>query len=136
MTPEMKKTIIIFGGLSVVILLLFEMQKWSLFTYGGSRQIYLVISGILFLSTGAFFSRYFNSKIKERKIESLRSKLSKQEIRVLLLVADGYSNREISDQLFIAETTVKSHISNIFSKLKANRRTEAVKIGKEIGLIP
>ena len=43
--------------------------------------------------------------------------------------------KEIAKQLYIAETTVKSHVSKILSKLKAKRRTEAIKIGKELEII-
>ena len=48
---------------------------------------------------------------------------------------DGMSNGEIADRLFIAESTVKKHVSNILSKLKARRRTEAIRIGRELNLI-
>jgi len=51
--------------------------------------------------------------------------LSKRELEVLYWLASGASNREISQQLFITETTVKRHVYNIFSKLNVRNRTQA-----------
>lgn len=132
---KIKKTITVFGSLSILILLLFQLEKWSLFTLGGSENFSLIISGILFLILGMIFSRYFYIKKEKQKRELAKSSLSDQELRVLSLIAEGNSNKEISEQLFIAETTVKSHVSNIFTKLNAKRRTEAVKIGKELRIV-
>jgi DNA-binding NarL/FixJ family response regulator len=61
--------------------------------------------------------------------------LSSREIEVLRLVATGNSNKEIADQLSIGEATVKSHLSNILSKLGANDRAHAVTIGLTRGII-
>ncbi len=130
-----KKTIFIFGALSVVVLLLFELQKWSLFALGMSNQLYLIISGILFLILGGLISRYFIIKSSKGKQKLRKSSLSDQELRVLHLMADGLSNKEISELLFIAESTVKSHVSKILFKLKAKRRTEAIKIGRDLEII-
>jgi len=132
---EIKKTIIVFGSLSVVILLLFQLEKWSLYALGGSENIYLIITGILFLILGIIISRYFYIKKEKQKRELAKSSLSGQELKVLSLIAEGNSNKEIAEQLFIAETTVKSHVSNILTKLNAKRRTEAVKIGKELRIV-
>jgi DNA-binding NarL/FixJ family response regulator len=61
--------------------------------------------------------------------------LSSREIDVLRLVAAGNANKQIADKLSIEETTVKSHISSILSKLGANDRTHAVTIGLQRGII-
>lgn len=135
MNSKIIKTILIFGGLTVVILLIFQLEKWSLFALGRSENVSFVISGILFLLVGVLVSRYFNFNLKRRKITTNSSNLSDQELRVLQLVADGLSNKEIANHLFIAESTVKSHVSSILSKLNAKRRTEAVKIGQERQII-
>ncbi len=135
MTKEIKKTILIFGGLCIVILLLFQLEQWSLFALGGSENLLLILSGLLFLSLGIFISRYFYVTIETQKRELRKSSLSDQELKVLHLIANGHSNKEIAQQLFIAETTVKSHVSNILLKLDAKRRTEAVKIGRDLGIV-
>jgi DNA-binding NarL/FixJ family response regulator len=61
--------------------------------------------------------------------------LSSREIEVLQLIAAGNSNKAIADRLCIGETTVKSHVTNILSKLSANDRAHAVTIGLKRGII-
>ncbi len=62
--------------------------------------------------------------------------ITPRELEVLQLVARGKSNREIAGELFVSENTVKTHCSRAFEKLGARRRTEAVQLGKEFGLLP
>jgi ATP/maltotriose-dependent transcriptional regulator MalT len=61
--------------------------------------------------------------------------LSQRELEVLQLIAEGLSNREISERLFIALITVKGHNQKIFGKLQVQRRTEAVARARELGLL-
>ena len=61
--------------------------------------------------------------------------LSGREIDVLRLIATGNSNKQIADRLVIGEATVKSHVTNILSKLSANDRAHAVTIGLKRGII-
>jgi LuxR family maltose regulon positive regulatory protein len=61
--------------------------------------------------------------------------LSERELQVLHLIAQGLSNREISERLFVALSTIKGHNQNIFSKLQVKRRTEAVVRARELGLV-
>lgn len=61
--------------------------------------------------------------------------LSSREMDVLRLISSGNSNKQIADKLSIGETTVKSHITNILSKLGANDRAHAVTIGLQRGII-
>ncbi|MTI39337.1 response regulator transcription factor [Fulvivirga lutimaris] len=56
-------------------------------------------------------------------------------MEVLNVMAEGLSNVEIADKLFVSESTVKTHVSNLLSKLDAKRRTEAIKKAKEYGII-
>lgn len=62
--------------------------------------------------------------------------ITKRELEILELIAQGMSNREIAEKLFVSENTVKTHSSRLFDKLSAKRRTQAVQIAKEMGLIP
>jgi two-component system, NarL family, response regulator LiaR len=62
--------------------------------------------------------------------------ITPRELEILDLIAKGMSNREIAEKLFVSESTVKTHSSRLFDKLSAKRRTQAVQIGKELGLIP
>ncbi len=54
-----------------------------------------------------------------------RDKLTRREIEVIALIADGLNNKEIADQLFISEKTVKNHVSNLFKKINVSDRTQA-----------
>jgi len=53
---------------------------------------------------------------------------------ILALMQEGLSNRQIAAKLFISENTVKKHISNIFQKLRVERRTEAIKKALELSV--
>lgn len=68
-------------------------------------------------------------------LQPLIDPLSERELEVLRLIAQGLSNKEISDQLFLALSTVKGHNRNIYDKLQVQRRTEAVLRGRELGLL-
>ena len=70
----------------------------------------------------------------ERKREELC--ITRRELEILELIAQGMSNREIAEKLFVSENTVKTHSSRVFDKLGAKRRTQAVQLGKEFGLLP
>lgn len=71
--------------------------------------------------------------LDENQMESLG--ISKRELEVLQLMAKGCSNSEIASQLFVSLNTVKTHVSNIFSKLEVGRRTQAVEKAKQLRLI-
>ncbi len=62
--------------------------------------------------------------------------ITKRELEILQLIAQGLSNREIAEKLFVSENTVKTHSSRLLDKLNAKRRTHAVQLGKQFGLIP
>src|SRR4051812_41833385 len=62
--------------------------------------------------------------------------LSKRELEVLTLLAQGHSNQEIAGQLFVSLSTVKTHLQNIFEKLDVKRRTQAVEMARRMNLIP
>jgi NarL family two-component system response regulator LiaR len=72
--------------------------------------------------------------LDERKREDLH--ITRRELEILELIAQGLSNREIAEKLFVSENTVKTHSSRVFDKLGARRRTQAVQLGKEFGLLP
>ncbi len=65
-----------------------------------------------------------------------RMGITPRELEVLELVAQGLSNQEIADRLFVSLNTVKTHASNIFGKLDAQRRTQAIQKAKALGLLP
>jgi DNA-binding CsgD family transcriptional regulator len=65
-----------------------------------------------------------------------KSGISKRELEVLQLIAQGLSNQEIADQLFVSLNTVKTHSSNLFLKLDVKRRTQAIERAKKLSIIP
>ena len=62
--------------------------------------------------------------------------LTPRELEVLQLIASGLSNREIGESIFVSENTVKTHLSRVFDKLGAQRRTQAIEIARKQRLIP
>jgi DNA-binding CsgD family transcriptional regulator len=62
--------------------------------------------------------------------------ITPRELEILEAMAAGLSNREIAERLFVSENTVKTHAARVFDKLSARRRTQAVQLAKEAGLIP
>jgi DNA-binding NarL/FixJ family response regulator len=76
--------------------------------------------------------------ITERLIDRMRppaTALSARESEVLTLVADGLSNQQIAQRLFVSQATIKSHLVHIFTKLDADSRTAAVAVAIQRGLI-
>jgi LuxR family maltose regulon positive regulatory protein len=61
--------------------------------------------------------------------------LTPKEIRILLLLAEGYSNTALSEKLFVSDSTVRTHLRNINGKLNAQSRTQAVAIARRLGII-
>ncbi|RNF40123.1 response regulator transcription factor [Planococcus salinus] len=61
-----------------------------------------------------------------RHEHALHEELTEREMEILLLLANGYTNQEIADELFIALKTVKTHVSNLLAKLEVHDRTQAV----------
>ena len=62
--------------------------------------------------------------------------ITPRELEILELIASGLSNREIAGKIFVSENTVKTHSSRLFDKLGAKRRTQAVQLAKQAGLLP
>jgi DNA-binding NarL/FixJ family response regulator len=80
--------------------------------------------------------RHIPPEVAARLAEHLGDEdLTTRELEVLRLIRDGYRNKQIADQLAIAETTVNFHIKNLVDKLGANDRTHAVTIALRRGLL-
>src|SRR5262245_48983728 len=73
-------------------------------------------------------------ELDEAKVRELQ--ITPRELQILGLIAEGLSNKEIAERVFVSENTVKTHASRVFDKLGARRRTEAVQIAKAARLIP
>ena len=75
------------------------------------------------------------ARLTKRSTESTTEPLSERELEILRLIGHGASNREIADALFLAEGTVKNHVTNILGKLEVRDRTQAALKAKDSGLI-
>lgn len=136
----MKKTVITFGLLILALLLLFQISKYSLISGDLSTEIVIAAVAIVFFVIGIYLNKRSLHKNKSseneidiQKIEALD--ISKREYEVLKEISLGLSNKEIGDKLFLSESTIKTHVSNILVKLDAKRRTQAVQIAKNLRII-
>lgn len=120
----------IYGGL--IALVFASLGIWLGLKITGKKEIIVERERIVEREVPVFAAPQF-AKNEERLRELT---ITKRELEILELIANGMSNREIADKLFVSENTVKTHSSRLFDKLSAKRRTQAVQIGKELGLIP
>lgn len=77
----------------------------------------------------------FQELTSQSDTRDLISPLTRREIEILQLIAEGYLNKQIAAELDISEQTIKNHVTSILRKLNANARTEAVVIGIKQGII-
>ena len=84
------------------------------------------ITGFLFLVFGIWLGTSIYRRKSMDKYDRDKLGLSKREIEVLELLAQGLSNQEIADKLFVSLNTAKTHISNIYAKLNVKRRTQTI----------
>lgn len=141
-------------GISLALLLF--LMKWLEFRFmviNHTLEIYIGLIAIVFTALGIWLALKLTKPKKEtiiiekeiyvsdaefiqdrNQLEKLN--LSKREMEVLELIAQGCSNQEIASQLFVSLPTIKSHSSKLFEKLDVNRRTQAVEKAKRLKLIP
>ena len=136
----MKKTVLTFGLLILALLVLFQLSKYTLVSGDSNIEIIMAAVAIIFFSIGIYLNKRSlhqnvlpDSEIDLEKIDALD--LSKREYEVLKEISLGLSNKEIGDKLFVSESTIKTHVSNILVKLDAKRRTQAVQIAKEMRIL-
>jgi len=136
-----KKTILIFAALIVALLSLFQLSKYSVMSGSSKIEWIIVAIAIVFFVLGIYLNKRSLHKkappkgeINQAQIKKLG--LSKREHEVLIQISSGLSNKEIADKLFISESTIKTHVSNILLKLDAKRRTQAIQKAKQLQIIP
>ncbi|WP_430965474.1 response regulator transcription factor [Spongiimicrobium sp. 2-473A-2-J] len=136
----MKKTVLVFGLLILALLLLFQISKYSIVSGNLQVEMAIAVVAIVFFLIGVYLNKKSlhrnklpQGEIDYQKIEALG--LSKREYEVLREISKGASNQEIADRLFLSESTVKTHVSNVLLKLNAKRRTQAVQIAQEMQIL-
>lgn len=136
----MKKTILVFGLLILALLFLFQLSKYSVLTGDLKIETVIAVIAIVFFFVGVYIHKKSLNKNSSETTEIDMSKIRQLEItnreyEVLKYISEGLSNKEIGDKLFVSESTIKSHVSSILVKLNAKRRTQAVKIAKQLKII-
>ena len=148
----MKKHILIYGLLGGLLIALLKLVEYRFLVVEHSIEIYGGLIALVFAGVGIWLGLKL-TRTKEvvvfkevavstavpfaRNEGSLRKlTITRRELEILELIANGMSNREIAEKLFVSENTVKTHSSRLFDKIGAKRRTQAVQLGKELGLIP
>jgi len=136
----MKKTILVFSGLIIALLLLFRLSAYVLIPNDFKIEIIIAIIAIVFFIIGVYINKRSlnvaktpSNEIDQDKIKSLD--ISEREYQVLEYVSEGLSNKEIADKLYLSESTIKTHVSNLLVKLNAKRRTQAVQIAKSLQIL-
>lgn len=120
--------------------MLFQLSKYSYATGDLSIEIIIAIIAISFLCLGIYLNKKSLHRtspqvdeINLEKIEKLG--ISKREYEVLVEISKGLSNKEIAEKLFVTESTIKTHVSNLLVKLDSKRRTQAIQKAKELHII-
>lgn len=140
----MRRTILIYGIAMAVLIGLLKFVEYRFLVRDIPLEFYIGIVAVMFTALGIWAGlRLTRPKIIETRApffldeSNLRKVgISKREYEVLELIAQGLSNQEIADKLFVSVSTVKTHAANIFAKLDARRRTQAIQRAKELHLIP
>jgi two-component system, NarL family, response regulator LiaR len=148
----MKRHVLIYGLVGGILIALLKWTEYRFVVIEHSIEIYGGLIAATFAAFGIWLGLRLTKTRQEivvkevpipagqpfvlnnRKRENLG--ITRRELDVLELIAQGMSNREIAEKLFVSENTVKTHSSRVFDKLGAKRRTQAVQLGKEFGLLP
>jgi NarL family two-component system response regulator LiaR len=143
---------IIYGISLALLLLLLKWLEWHFLIANHAFEIYAGVIAIVFTALGIWLAIklispktktvivekqvYANSAFVLNQDELTRLRLSTRELEVLQLMADGLSNQQIAERLFVSLNTIKTHTSNLFLKMEVERRTQAIEMAKRLGLIP
>ncbi len=146
------KRVLLYGAIGGALIALLKYVEYQHFVRVYPTEVYGGVVAVIFTVVGVYVGlRLTRHKevvvVKEVRVRESgpfaldQAKLKElgitpREHEILGLIAEGLSNREIGERLFVSENTVKTHSSRLFDKLAVNRRVQAVQKGKELGLIP
>lgn len=143
----MKKAVLIYGVLLALLVIVLRILEYRFFIRDLSIEIYIGIIAALFTGLGI----WFGLKLIDMRKHSPHSPgspdafvlnadklkrygISDREMEVLQLMANGLSNQEIANKLFVSLHTIKTHCANLYGKLEVNRRTQAIRRAREISM--
>jgi NarL family two-component system response regulator LiaR len=147
------RSVILYGASLAVLLFLMKWLEWRFIIIDHALELYAGALAIIFTLLGIWLAVKLtqpktNTIIVEKEVfvksddfvlddkELARIGLSKRELEVLQLMAQGLSNHQIAEHLFVSLNTIKTHSSKVFEKLEVQRRTQAVDKAKKLCLIP
>jgi DNA-binding CsgD family transcriptional regulator len=151
---DMKRHVIILGLVGGVLIAVLRWSEYQFLVIEHSFEIYGALVAVIFAGFGIWLGIKLTKPretvvirevqrpavapvpftLNQPQVEAVG--ITPRELEILNLIAQGLSNREIADRLFVSENTVKTHCSRAFDKLGARRRTQAVQMGKQLGLLP
>jgi NarL family two-component system response regulator LiaR len=146
----MFKQVSLYGAIGGVLITLLKLMEYKHFVGEYPSEIYGGLVALIFTAVGIYLGLKWTRTKEVVVIREVRRDgpfvlnaeklkevgLTPREHETLGLIAQGLSNREIGERLFVSENTVKAHSSRVFEKMQVNRRVQAVQKGKDLGLIP
>lgn len=130
------------------LIFLFQLKKYRIVEGDFSTEIVISIVSVVFFFIGIYFKKSLtpasalvvnqslpgeNKGIDYAKVQQLG--ISNRELEVIQELVKGSSNKEISEKLFISESTTKTHLSNLFTKLEVKNRSQAIIRSNELNLV-
>jgi len=144
------REIAVYGVCGGILIAVLRLAEYHLLILRHSFEIYGALVAAIFAALGIWLGGTLTKKrpdvvvrevwvggpfvLDEDRLQELQ--ITPRELEVLGLIAQGLSNKEIGERVFVSENTVKTHASRLFDKLGARRRTEAVQLAKSWRLIP
>ena len=138
----MWKQVLLYGALLAAGTWALQALEYRLLarTHTGELYIFWVAAGFLALGVAVGVRLVSRSSDKHPGDGNPQAQaslgISARELTVLHELAAGYSNKEIAEHLNVSPHTVKTHITHLFEKLGARRRTEAIRKARDLGLVP
>jgi DNA-binding NarL/FixJ family response regulator len=137
----MLRTILIYGAVLAGGTFLLEWLELRLLVRTHAVEAYVALVAAAFMGIGVWLgAKLFRRAPAAPFVPNTRAQetlgISGRELEVLELLAAGRSNKEIARRLDVSPNTVKTHVTKLFAKLEARRRTEAILRARELGMIP
>jgi two-component system, NarL family, response regulator LiaR len=137
-----KRSIYLYAGLLAGLVLVLRAVEYRYLVRDLSIEIYMGTVAMVFVLLGLWAGwRLTKGPTSKPALAAplrpipVETDLTPREIEILRLIAAGHSNQEIADQLFLSLNTIKKHNSALFTKLGAQRRTQAIERAKQLGLL-
>jgi len=148
------KAILLYGISLALLLFLLRWLELKFIIFDHAFEMYIGAIAVIFTGLGVWLALKLTKPKIERVVvekeiyiekdgafvfndtEMERLGVSKRELEVLQLMAEGLSNTEIGARLFVSLNTIKTHAANLFIKLEVSRRTQAIEKAKRLKLIP